>query len=110
MRLSPLCYCFLCFSYSRWSICGFSYISSIERGDKNPSIKTLNKLCVFFNIDKTHFLADDDTWYKILPPELQDFVKVENIDYLKIGLKAKEEGFSPKAVNEIMKTVKKYCK
>jgi transcriptional regulator with XRE-family HTH domain len=88
----------------------FSYLSQIEREGRNPSLKTLDKLCDFYDIDKTYFLADEKNWYKILPPELQEFVKKENIEYLQIGLKAKENGFTPEAINEIMKTVKKHCK
>jgi len=53
------------------------YLSEIERGIKNPSLDTLQKICKALNVTPAEFFSTDDD---ILPPEHRELL--QNIKYL----------------------------
>ena len=84
-----------------------SYLSRIERGiHTNPSPETIKKLADYYGVTKSYLLTDSNEWYDVLPNKLKEFVKEENIEYLNIGLKAKEADLSPEAIERIIETLK----
>ena len=49
-----------------------AYVSKIENNKVDPSIKTLQRLADYYRVDLVHLLSDKHSWYKILPPKLQN--------------------------------------
>lgn len=64
-----------------------SFINSIERGDKEPTVHTLRRLCDSLGITLAEFFAEDNLALKTEPPEVrQIYNKVKNLplDKLKV--------------------------
>lgn len=86
----------------------YQYLSDLESGRrKNPSNELLKNLADYYSVNLAHLLVEEKDWYKILPPQLQDFVKEENIEYLEVGLTAKEKELSPEIIKSIIDSVSK---
>ena len=86
----------------------YQYLSDLESGRrKNPSNDLLKDLADYYNVNLVHLLADEKDWHKILPVQLQEFVKEENIEYLEVGLLAKEKEISPEIIKSIIDLISK---
>lgn len=85
-------------------------ISRYENDKQEPSVLILEKLAEYFNTSTDYILgksdARDPLWYEKLPAELQNFIKEENVEYLSVAFRAKEENWSPEAIEEVMKVIK----
>ena len=55
-------------------------------------------------------LTEKYQWHKILPAQLQEFVKEENIKYLEVGLLAKDKELSPEAIKSVIDAMLKVKK
>ena len=84
-----------------------SFISRLENNDVDPSLKTLNKIVEYFKVELAYLLTEKYQWHKILPAQLQEFVKEENIEYLEVGLLAKEKELSPEIIKSIIDLISK---
>jgi transcriptional regulator with XRE-family HTH domain len=54
-----------------------SFLSDMERGRTAPSIKTINKIALFFNVPPASFLGDE---YEVICPNyIEDFIEEHEI-------------------------------
>ena len=84
------------------------YISKLERGlSNNPSKETIEKLAKYYEVSPGYLLTENDDWLEMLPPKLREFVKEEgNIGYIEVIKRAKKNGWSPRALEELINVVK----
>ena len=75
---------------------------SLAAQAKDFGVVNLNK--VIENYSEAQKVSAD---LRVKESELQKFVQEENIDYLKVSLKAKEKGWTPQAIEEVIDTITK---
>ncbi|MFP4457908.1 MAG: helix-turn-helix domain-containing protein [Clostridia bacterium] len=83
------------------------YLSRFER-DKipNASLSRMEELADYYGVDiNTIITSDEQEWKEKLPPKLKEFVENNNIDFLKVGLKAKEKGLTPEEVENLIEII-----
>lgn len=84
------------------------YLSKLENDKpENPSLKALDKLATYYDVKVAYLLDDESNWYQELPEKLKKLVNEENIEYIEAGLKAKEKGYSPEVIEEIINLYEK---
>lgn len=85
-----------------------SRLSEMENGQtKNPQQKTIERLCRGLKVNKEFFFIEDAQLPNdVLPNMSEDTLKFimsgENIPYIKMSQKAKENGLSPETIEKIM--------
>ncbi|ARW39859.1 helix-turn-helix transcriptional regulator [Bacillus amyloliquefaciens] len=61
-----------------------SYLSKIERGVTNPSLKMINSLAEFFDVDQSYFFTDEKNLDNFTDEELElTFERDLSIEYLR---------------------------
>lgn len=84
-----------------------SYYNRLENNLlKNPSIEKLKRLADYFNISVAELITGDDGWKELLPPEIREFVEKENIQYLNVIRKAKNEDITPEQIEDLINAIK----
>ena len=88
---------------SKKSGVALSFINDIERGEKEPTIHTLKRLCEALGVSLAEFfLIEQDLSF--LPDDLYKFViKKENWDTIRFIAEMKEKGMSSEGIIEILK-------
>jgi len=88
-----------------------SFISDIENKRRtSPTSKTITKLSKALRVPSAYFLEEDIiTPFDVLseiPDDVKDFMlKEENMPYLKLSKKAKEQGITPEMLDGLLNTL-----
>lgn len=86
--------------------CGVSqqYVAALEGGRRRPSLKRLERIAAEFGVPVPWFFsAAAETWALHLPPDLVEFINdLGNLPFLLCAKRAKDEGFSPEALEKIV--------
>ena len=85
------------------------YLSRFERDlIPNASLSRMEELADYYNVDLQSIIAgDEQEWKANLPDKLKEFIDENNIDFLKVGLKAKDKGLSPEEVESLIEIISK---
>ena len=87
------------------------YLCHIENDRReNPSIDKIEKIAKALNTNPVNLLIKKENWQQLLPEELKEFVKKENIEYLEVISQFKKEGFSPDEIKNIINVLKNISK
>lgn len=85
-------------------------ISRYESNVHKPDPDFINKIADYFNVSADYLLGRtnirNSQWLNDLPDEIQEFVRKENIEYLNVIKQAKEDGWSPGAIKELINVIK----
>ena len=86
-----------------------SYLNRLATGkNNNPSTEKLEILAQYYNVSMAFFLSDNgEEWLNKLPPELKEFVRKENIEYLEVIYDMKNADLKPDTIKEIIQSLKK---
>ena len=86
-----------------------SYLNRLANGKyNNPSTEKLEILSRYFGVSMAFFLSDNgEEWLNKLPPELKEFVRKENIEYLEVIHDMKNADLKPDTIKEIIQSLKK---
>ncbi|AJH24015.1 hypothetical protein XM40_08320 [Bacillus velezensis] len=90
-----------------------SYLSKIERGVQNPSLKTIESLSNFFNVDRSYFFTDDKNLEPFSDAEKQlAFERDLSIENLRKNYNITVDGkeVSDDEINVMLEVLKAYRK
>lgn len=88
-----------------------SYVSHLARGERMPTIPTLNKLARALNVRISFFLEEDTSplqnIYQHFPEDIQEFLAARSsLEYIKMAKIAKESNIPPQGIRKIIEVIK----
>ena len=87
------------------------YLSNIEKNNKRPSVKTLEKLAGAFKVPVAYFTDDSylDMYsiLKHLPDDIKEMViNSQDTPYLKLAKEAKDHDFTPEQIDALVQLIR----
>lgn len=71
----------------------------------NVKMETIKQLAELYNVSVDYLIYGSKDLNTDLPTNLKKFIDENNIDYLEVGLKAKEEGLSPEDAKKLIEVL-----
>jgi len=80
------------------------YLSKVERGIiKDISVNKAKEFADYYNVKIQDLLEKNENWKEKLPDKIKQYTTEDNINYLKVGLTAKEYGIDAEDAIKLIK-------